>query len=242
MPIVEDEDPGEGESIFKSIFNVEKLEKLFSIYKTPLVLAAIGLVFFLTGIIYIFKTQNTSSDVIFSSESSVSARLSRSKIHIDVEGAVLAPGVYTMEEGSLVADALVTAGGLSSNADREWIGKNLNRAAKLIDGGKIFIPSLSDVSSGNSEIRNPRLPKPGTGGQAKSENSLTNSGNLLGVITGKVNINSASQAELEGLPGVGPVSAMKIINGRPYQTIEELKTKKIVGNALFEKIKDLLSL
>ncbi len=226
MPIVEDEDAGEGESIIKTIFNIEKLEKLLSIYKIPLVLAAIGLVFFLTGIIYIFKTQTTSHEVIFSSESSASARITKSKIHIDIEGAVIAPGVYSMEEGSIVADALVASGGLAQDADREWIGKNLNRAAKLIDGGKIFIPSLSQISDG----------------KAQSSNSKDQNNNLLGVTTGKININTASQAELEGLPGVGPVTALKIINGRSYQTIDELKTKKIVGNALFEKIKDLLSI
>lgn len=230
MPIVEDENTGDS----GSIINLEKLEKLFSLYKYPLVLAAFGFVLFIAGIIYIFKTQNTFSDVIFSSESSASARLSKPKIHIDIEGAVMAPGVYTLEEQSLIADALVVAGGLTADADREWIGKNLNRAAKLIDGGKIYIPSVTEVTSEKFESRN-----------SKSENNLSdlsNSANLLGVTVGKVNINSASQAELEGLPGVGPVTALKIINGRSYQTIEELKTRKVVGNALFEKIKDLLSL
>ncbi|MBI2404837.1 helix-hairpin-helix domain-containing protein [Candidatus Gottesmanbacteria bacterium] len=59
---------------------------------------------------------------------------------------------------------------------------------------------------------------------------------------GSVNINTASQNELESLPGVGPVTAKKIIDNRPYQTLEELVSKKAVGNALFEKIKGSLSL
>lgn len=59
---------------------------------------------------------------------------------------------------------------------------------------------------------------------------------------GGVNINTASQSDLEALPGVGPVTASKIISNRPYQTLEELFEKKSVSKAVFEKIKDSISL
>lgn len=221
MPIVEAENSGDS----GSIINTEKIEQVFSFYKFPLILAAIGIVFLLAGLIYIIKTQDASSEVIFSSESSTSAMLSRAKIRIDIQGAVIEPGVYEMTEGERISDALVIAGGLSANADRDWIAKNLNRAAKLTDGGKIYIPTRGEMSGDkpSSDLSSPGNPS-----------------NLLGVITGKVNVNTASQTEIEGLPGVGPVTAGKIISGRPYQAIEELKSRKIVGNALFEKIKDLL--
>ena len=76
----------------------------------------------------------------------------------------------------------------------------------------------------------------------KSVVSDQKSADVIGLTTGLININSASQTELEALPGVGPVTAGKIIDGRPYQTLEELKSKKAVGNALFEKIKDKLTI
>ncbi len=148
------------------------------------------------------------------------------------------PGVYEMSENSRVGDALTASGGLAGGADRSWIAKNLNRAAKLIDGGKIYIPSTVETASKNSA--------PPVGGQNQiSENSirnLSNPSNLLGVTTKTININSVSLSELDTLPGVGTVTANKIIAGRPYQTIEELKTRKIIGQSLYNKIKDQLSI
>jgi len=209
---------------------LERIKDVVSSYRLPIIFGLFGISLFIIAIILLSKSLKSSSEVVFSTESSHSAKI-KSKIIVDVTGAILLPNVYKLEEGSRVSDALAAAGGLSAEADREWVDKNINRAAKLIDGGKIYIPSQTEVSLGKSEIRNP-----------KSENDLRIANNLIGVTTGKININTASQVELEGLPGVGPVTAGKIINSRSYQTIEDLKTKKIVGNALFEKIKDLLSL
>jgi len=61
-------------------------------------------------------------------------------------------------------------------------------------------------------------------------------------ITGLVSINSGTQAELEELPGIGPVTAGKIIDNRPYGSVQELLERKIVGKTTFEKIKDLITL
>lgn len=219
MPIVED--PSDDIS---KILDIDKVKSLLSLYKFPLILAGIGILFLLLGVIYIVKTQNTSSEVVFSSESSPSASFSKAKVQVDVEGAVMAPGVYEVEEGSRITTALSSAGGLAADADRDFIAKNMNLAAKVVDGGKIYIPTVAETG----------------GNKTQNLSDLSNPSNLLGVTTGKVNINNASQSELESLPGVGPVTAGKIIIGRPYQTIDELKSKKVVGNALFEKIKDLI--
>lgn len=212
----------------KSFFNLEAFQKFISLYKFPLILAGIGLIFLLLGIVFALKTQYGSQEVVFS-EATLSAKM---KIQVDVEGAVMAPGVYEVEEGSRITAALAAAGGLSATADREWLAKNMNLAAKVVDGGKIYIPSVTEVTSGqaqNSNVKNQNL------------SNLGNSSNLLGVTAGKVNINTASQAELEALPGIGPVTAGKIISNRAYQTVEELKSKKVVGKAVFEKIKDLIT-
>lgn len=131
---------------------------------------------------------------------------------VDVGGAVVNSGVYRVEVGTRVGEALEAAGGLAGDADLEWVAKYLNKAEKTSDGQKIYIP--------------------GKNNQETSSNNQTNS---------KININVASQGELEGLPGVGPVTAEKIIGGRPYSRVEEVVEKKIVGQKVWEQIKDKIS-
>ena len=207
------------------IVNFERISETLSIFKLPLILASIGILLTVFSLILIFKPSSKSEGIVFSTDASSSAK---TKIRVDVVGSLNKPGVYEFIEGDRVSDAISVAGGLRDEADRDWIEKNINRAAKLVDGGKIYIPSTKDSVEG--KIQNPNI---------KNQNEGSN---LLGVTTGFININSASQSELEALPGVGPVTAGKIISGRPYQTIDELKTKNSVGNALFDKIKDKLSI
>ena len=126
---------------------------------------------------------------------------------VDIGGEVVRPGVYKLPVGSRIEDALRVAEGLTVGADTNYIEKYLNRAAKVSDGQKLYIPSKSASS----------------------------------VQDNRININSASQGELEGLPGIGPVTAGKIMAGRPYQNISELVGRKIVGTKVFEQIKDQIS-
>lgn len=184
----------------------------------PFILLGIGLVFLFSAGVIAYSAPG-ESDVVFQTQESGTE--SATLIRVDVAGAVMQPGVYSFPAGSRIDEAIAAASGLSPNADTEWMAKNLNRAAKLADGGKIYIPQRGDIPDGTSQ-----------GDQ----------GNVAGVETGLVNINLAGQAQLETLPGIGPVTAGKIISGRPYQTTEELKTKKIVGSAVFEKIKHQLTL
>lgn len=202
------------------IVNTQKLEEVISLYKVPLVFACIGVILLAIPLVLLAKNSTvSSSNILF--ETAQKTASSSSSVHVDVAGAVARPGVYEFTLGARIEDALSRAGGLSSEADRLWIEKNLNRAAKLTDGGKLYIPKageqLTVKSAGSSAQRS------------------------LGVTTGLVNINTASQTELEALPGVGPVTAGNIISGRPYGFIDELKTKKIVGESLFGKMKDLIS-
>jgi len=132
-------------------------------------------------------------------------------IKVDIEGAVGHPGVYTLADSARVKDAINQAGDLAENADRTWIAQNLNLAAKLSDGQKIYIPAVGEA------------------GKVASEKS------------GKININTASASELDQLPDIGPVRAEKIISGRPYTRVEELLSKKVVGESTFEKIKDKIA-
>ena len=126
---------------------------------------------------------------------------------VDIGGEVVRPGVYKLPVGSRIEDALRVAEGLTVGADTNYIEKYLNRAAKVSDGQKLYIPSKSASS----------------------------------VQDNRININSASQGELEALPGIGPVTAGKIIAGRPYQNVSELVEKKVVGEKLYDQIKDMVS-
>ncbi|MEK9176222.1 MAG: helix-hairpin-helix domain-containing protein, partial [Patescibacteria group bacterium] len=107
-------------------------------------------------------------------------------------------------------------GGMSEDADRDYVQKNINLAQKASDGLKIYVPRLGEqvLSASNSTSDSP--------------------GPVL-------NINSATFSDLDSLPGVGQVTADKIIQGRPYSDINELVERKIVGQAVFEKIKDKIS-
>ena len=190
----------------------------------PLGLGLLGLIFLVYGLIALFGSSSSSSDVVFEagSEASESAKVNK-EIFIDVSGAVVKPGVYRFNSDSRVQDALVAAGGLSAEANRDWAAKNLNLAAKLRDGGKLYIPDLNES------------------GIKSQESGGTLGGEVAGVTTGLININTASTSELDTLPGVGPVTAQKIINARPYEAIEDLLSKKIVGSKVFEQIKEKIA-
>lgn len=141
-------------------------------------------------------------------------------IFVDLAGAVENSGVYELPKEARINDLLVRAGGLSAEADRDWVSKNINLAQKLSDGAKIYIPERNEVLRSLSE----------------GEQSSRIAGASAGVMD-KININTASAAQLDTLWGIGEKRAQSIITSRPYQTIEELKTKASIPNNVFERIK-----
>lgn len=146
---------------------------------------------------------------------------------IDVSGSVEKPGIYELADGSRIEDALIAAGGISGDASREWMEKMINRAAKLSDGQKIYIPSVDEQTVVLSA-------KDGSGG-------LGVPGDSSGRVGGLININTASLELLDTLSGIGPVYAQKIIEYRPYSNTEDLVTKQVLSKNLYEKIKHLLT-
>lgn len=195
-------------------------QRFWTDYKVPIVLGIASVILITLSIILLVKSTQTATPIEFSTQASVSGITNT--ITVDIEGAVVRPGVYTMPMGSRVEDAVTKAGGLTDTADSKRIEKTVNRAAKLVDGGKLFIPSIE--------------------GSHTSINSASSNDTMYDVKAGLINVNYSSQSELESLPGIGPVTAKKIIDSRPYQTLEELVTKKAVGQGLFEKIKNQISL
>jgi competence protein ComEA len=166
--------------------------------------------------VFIWKSGETPPVEVLGTEAEATPE---ARIYADISGAVNNPGVYEFTENTRVDEALTRAGGLSGEADVNWVDANINRAEKITDGEKIFIPKI-----------NP---------QAASPNSQDDV-NLQ--VNDKVSLNKSGVTELDSLPGVGPVTAQKIVAGRPYQSIQELLDRKIVGQKVFGEIKDLVSL
>jgi len=191
--------------------------------KNKLVLTFIflGIIFAGIGIFFIRRNSGSSKVEILEPKEETSLQ----EIVVEVAGAVEKPGVYKFQNGARVDDALIAAGGLSFSADREWVEKMLNRAAKLTDGQKIFIPDKqSSVLSAK-----------------KNEEYQNVSSNFSASGASLVNINTASAKELDSLPGIGQVYAQKIIEQRPYSNLEELVSKKVIPQSLYEKIKDKIT-
>ena len=136
----------------------------------------------------------------------------KEELVVEISGEIQKPGVFNLTSGSRINDLLIAAGGLSVNADRDWVVKNVNLAQKLTDGAKIFIPAVGENSQTDNQA-----------------------------VEGKININIASEAELDMLWGIGPATAQKVISGRPYQKTEDLLNKKIVKTNVWEEIKDKIS-
>lgn len=207
---------------------ISKYSPLLKRYILPLSLGALGMIFFIYGLIGLFwDNKPASEDVVFESSSGEKESTEAKTILVDIEGAVVRPGVYSLSLDARIQDALVSAGGLSSVADREFVSKRLNLATKLTDGAKIYIPLEGEAESIPTSL--------GLRGASAGSTELTST-------SGQININSASQSQLEALPGIGPVTAQKIIGGRPYGSVDELLNKKIVGSKVFSQIKDKVSI
>lgn len=205
-------------------------EEFFLKNRLPLSILLVGVLVVSIGV-FALKGNFVSEDKVEVLEGATATQISDISI-VEVSGAVTSPGVYKMPKDSRIEDALIFAGGLSEDADRVWVEKTLNRAARLTDGQKIYIPSINESF-----------------GSTQDYHSSTSSANDFGVYqndtvgqgSGLTNINSASQKELESLNGIGPVYAQKIIEQRPYSNIEELASKKVIPKSTYEKIKSEIS-
>jgi competence protein ComEA len=141
---------------------------------------------------------------------------------VDVGGGVRRPGVYRLETGTRVADAIVAAGGFGPTVDAAAVNATLNLAALIEDGEKIAVPERGAGAAEAQSSAASRTTRPG-----------------------RIDLNTATQAELESLPGIGPVTAQKIIEARreaPFRSLDELTARKVLGASTLEKIRDLVSL
>lgn len=140
-------------------------------------------------------------------------------IVVHITGAVPRPGVYALPKGARVQDVISAAGGFLAEAEKT----NINLAALVEDGEKLDIPFIEGAS--------PVLATPEEA--------------VVVTTTELININTASQAELESLPGIGPTTAQKIIEYRdangPFLNTEDIINVSGIGPGTYERIKDLIT-
>ena len=162
-----------------------------------------------------------SDDAAGSSKKSSSA----AEVYVDVDGAVASPGVYRLKEGARVSQAIDAAGGLTAEADVT----GLNRASKVADGQKIYVPKVGEHQAVTA------------GGGADGGAVVTSGANDA---AGLVNINTASSAELQTLSGIGPSMAQSIIDERtkngPFASVDDLMRVSGIGEKKLAKIKDCI--
>lgn len=217
---------------------------MYEISKKQRIIVVIILFIVIICIIYYFYTKDNitfstdeeifiKNDVEEKIEETEEVNQTSNKIIVHISGAVNKEGIVELEENSRIADAVEKAGGLKENAD---ISK-INLAFKIEDGMKIHIPSIEERKN---EINNQNI-------EEQTSKYITSSSELnedTNQNTGKVNINTANQTELETLPGIGPATALKIIDYRKekgkFKSIEDIKEVSGIGDIKYEKIKDLI--
>ncbi len=146
-------------------------------------------------------------------------------LRVDIAGAVREPCVYTLPPGSIIADAIAAAGGPAEDADLDRI----NKAIELQDGVQVYVPHIAETPPA------PALSPSGAAAQPAERSAPAV------VLPGLIDLNTATLAELETLPGIGPKIAQLIVDGRPYAQPEDLLDVKGIGPATLAKIKNLVT-
>lgn len=150
---------------------------------------------------------------------------SAAEVYVDVDGAVVRPGVYRLKDGARVSQAIDAAGGLTVEADVT----GLNRASKITDGQKIYVPTVGEQQATAA-----------VGGAESSAAATLGAGSSSGL----VNINTASAAELQTLSGIGPSMAQSIIDERTkngaFASVDDLMRVSGIGEKKLAKIKDCI--
>lgn len=214
---------------YKILF--EKKQKILrAVIIVVLILAALFLFLFRTG-----NGNEKEQDIIKSSETETESStlqdipndIPTDVIIVDVAGEVQNPSVIELPVESRINDAINAAGGLTNQADISQI----NRAAVLSDGEKIFIPTRPDPTV------SPTVP-PGGG---SINNNATPGGNGDNTL---ININYASSAELQEVPGIGPVTSEKIIQYRTdhglFRKLDDIKKVSGIGDKTYAKMKPFI--
>lgn len=194
-----------------------------------------GLLIIICFAIYFFtkdeETENFSSteQYVTSNEvGSINSSTDTEEIIVHITGEVTSPGIVSLPKGSRISDAIQASGGLTILADVSKI----NLAYELKDGQKVYIPSTEDEE-------NIEYVENDAGENVIVQDKVSSNSSV-------VDINSATQSELENLPGVGPSTASKIIDYREkngdFKKIEDIMNVSGIGEAKFNSIKDYITI
>ena len=185
-------------------------------FKKSLIILLVLALATLCGTMYGYYTQQET--IVLDEGTSAKAETPRTII-VYVTGEVKKPGLVSLTEGQRVADAVNAVGGVIETADIDRV----NMAALLEDGMQIRVPERIAGSAEGAKA-------PIAGKNAERQ----------------INLNTASEKELQELPGIGPAMSARIIEYRetngPFQKIEDIKKVRGIGNAKFEKLKDQVTI
>ena len=223
------------------------------------------LTFFIIGIVFLFFLNNYSKsakeetlkeepeELIFKEEKEETNKKDNQKenVFVDIKGAIANPGVYELEQNKKVIDVVNLAGGFLENANTQTI----NLAKKVTNEMVIIIYTNEEIKLAMTEekaakvIDNtcvcPVLKNDACINKNETKKDTTTS-NEQETITEPININTASASDFDKLPGIGASKAEAIVQYRekngPFEKIEDLKEISGIGDALFEKIKDYITI
>lgn len=161
---------------------------------------------------------------------------SETGIFVHIDGYVNNPGVYQIKENERINVLIDKAGGLKNG----YSIKNINLAAKLSDGDKVYIPSIEEEKSLGNQNNNVNT-------VGKHTNNGNNSNNNVSITkNNKININTANVSELKQITGIGETTANKIIDYRQnvgkFKKIEDIKEVKGIGDSKFESLKNKITI
>lgn len=158
--------------------------------------------------------------------------VSEFQVRVQVQGAVKRPGVYRLPAGSRLAELMARAGGPRPDARLN----GLNLARRLTDGELCYVPSVKEAVSAPAPVA--QLPAAPQGRRARRAQPVTRP-------AGKVNLNTATAAQLDTLPGIGPGTASAILRVRArlgrFKTVEDLREVPGIGPKRFARLRPLLS-
>lgn len=185
---------------------------------------------------YTNAIENTSEEeienVLEIAQDNTTKETEEKNIFVHIAGCVQKEGMLELSANCRIADAIEKAGGLTQEADLS----DINLAYLLEDGMKIYIPNQNERQENNENAEN----------TAKAENTPSMQIQDTNTKQDVININTATQEELDALPGIGPATATKIIEYRKekgkFKQKEEIKEVSGIGEAKYEKIKEYISI